>query len=134
MPAQEATMIEYGLQVGTPDIRSSGPITFGPAGILFIADNGSAKVFAVDVADPGPESGSEPFDLDGVDVRIASLLGCQIDDVTIRDMAVPPLSHNVYLSVQRGHGDAGHGVLLRIDRLDGPLIDLPLDRVPMTDM
>jgi hypothetical protein len=38
-------------------------MAFGPAGILFLADNAAATVFAIDIADPGPEGGSEPFDL-----------------------------------------------------------------------
>ena len=70
-------MSEFGLNVGDADVRSAGPITFGPDGILFLADNASAKVFAVDVDDPGPEAGSEPFDLENVDVRVASFLGCR---------------------------------------------------------
>jgi hypothetical protein len=124
---------EYGLQVGTADIRSAGPITFGPAGILFLADNVSAKVFAVDVADPGQEAGAEPFDLADVDARVGSFLGCEASDVTIADIAVHPLSHNVYLSVQRGRGDAGQPVLVRIDRLDGSITDVPLDGVPVAE-
>jgi hypothetical protein len=124
-------MSEHGLQIGTADIRSSGPITFGPAGILFLADNAAAKVFAVDVADPGAAAGSEPFDLENLDARLASFLGCDIDDVAIRDMAVHPTSHNVYLSVQRGRGDAGQSVLVRVDRLDGSITDVPLVDVPV---
>src|SRR4051812_35479196 len=112
-------MGEYGLRSGSADIRSAGPIAFGPAGILFLADNVGAKVFAVDVADKGAASGSEPFDLENLDVRLASYLGCETDDIAIRDMAVHPTSHNVYLSVQRGRGDAGQSVLARVDRLDG---------------
>jgi hypothetical protein len=127
-------LIEYGLQAGTADVRSAGPITFGPAGILFLADNVSAKVFAVDVADPGPAAGSEPFDLENVDVRVGSFLGCEARDVAIRDMAVHPVSHNVYLSVQRGRGDAGQPVLVRIDRLDGSITDVPLDNVPVAQV
>src|ERR1022692_1155939 len=110
-------MGEYGLVTGRAAIGSAGPIAFGPAGILFLADNDAAKVFAVDVADPGPAAGSEPFDLENVDAHIASFLGCDPDDVVIRDLAVHPSSHNVYLSVQRGHGDAAQAVLVRIDRL-----------------
>ena len=124
-------MDDYGLRVGRAPVRSAGPITFGPAGILFLADNVSAKVFAVDVADPGPEAGSEPFDLDNVDVRVASFLGCEPDDVVIRDMAVHPMSHNVYLSVQRGRGDAAQPVLVRIDRLDGSIAEVSLARLPL---
>ena len=112
-------MGELGLRRGRVDLRSAGPITFGPAGILFLADNAAATVFAVDVADPGPEGGAEPFDLADVDARVGSFLGCEPGDVVIKDMAVHPLSHNVYLSVQRGHGDAAQPVLVRISRLDG---------------
>ena len=127
-------MSEYGLRIGTPDVRAAGPITFGPAGILFLADNVTAKVFAIDVGDAGPAAGAEPFDLDNVDTRLASLLGCAPDDVAIRDLAVHPTSHNVYLSVQRGRGDAGVPVLVRIDRLDGSLSDLDLRDVPMAEV
>ena len=127
-------MSDYGLELGTADIRSAGPITFGPAGILFLADNAAAKVFAVDVADPGPEAGSEPFDLEDVGARVASFLGCEADDAVIRDMAVHPTSHNVYLSVQRGQGDAGIPVLVRIDCLDGSITDVALDNVPVAEV
>ena len=131
-------MSEHGLKVGTADIRSAGPITFGPAGILFLADNESANVVAVDVADPSAAAGAEPFDLENVDARLAAFLGCDADDIAIRDMAVHPTSHNVYLSVQRGRGDAGQSVLVRIDRLDGsitdvPLVDVPVAKVSITD-
>jgi hypothetical protein len=127
-------MSEHGLRLGSADVRSAGPITFGPAGILFLADNASAKVFAVDVGDPGTEVGAEPFDMDYVDAAVGSFLGCAADDVIIRDMGVHPVSHNVYLSVQRGRGDAGRAVLVRIDRLDGSVTDVPLERVPVAEV
>src|SRR3984957_5852980 len=109
-------MSEFRLEPGRVSLRSAGPITFGPAGILFLADNAAATVFAVDVTDPdpgpGPEGGTEggteggsgPFDLEDVDARVGSFLGCAPGDVVIKDLAVHPLSHNVYLSVQRGPG------------------------------
>ena len=127
-------MSEHGLKLGTADVRSAGPITFGLAGILFLADNDSAKVFAVEVADRGTAAGSEPFDLENVDARVASYLGCDTADIAIRDMAVHPTSHNVYLSVQRGHGDAGRSVLVRINRLDGSITDVPLVDVPLAEV
>src|ERR1700722_2684971 len=122
-------MSEFGLEPGRVGLRSAGPITFGPAGILFLADNAAATVFAVDVADTGPAGGAEPFDLQDVDSRVGSFLGCEPGDITIKDMAVHPLSHNVYLSVRRGHGDAGQAVLVRISRVDGTIEDVPLDEV-----
>src|ERR1022692_110736 len=127
-------MSKHGLRIGTADVRSAGPITFGPDGILFLADNVSAKVFAVDVADPDPEAGSEPFDLENVDVAVGSFLGCEASDIAIRDMAVHPTSHNVYLSVQRGHGDTSQPVLIRIGRLDGSIADVALGGVPVAEV
>lgn len=124
-------MGEFGLRAGRADLRSAGPIAFGPDGILFLADNAASKIFAVDVADPGPEGGAEPFDLENVDAIVASYLGCGPGDVVIRDMAVHPRSHNVYLSVQRGHGDVAQPVLVRIGRLDASVSDVPLDDVPV---
>jgi len=124
---------EYGLEVGTADLRAAGPIAFGPAGILFLADNAAAKVFAVDVADDGPAAGADPFDLDDIDVRIGSFLGCDAADVAIRDLTVHPVSHNVYVSVQRGRGDSAQPVLVRLDQLDGSITEVPLTGVPVAE-
>jgi hypothetical protein len=123
----------YGLEVGRAHIRSAGPITFGPDGILFLADNAAARVLAVDISDAGDAVGPGPFDMDDVDARVASFLGCAAEDLMIRDMAVHPVSHNVYLSVQRGSGDAGQAVLIRIDSAHGTITDVPLDQVRMAE-
>jgi hypothetical protein len=127
-------MSDFGLRPGRAALRSAGPIAFGPAGILFLADNVAAKIFAVDVGDTGPEAGPEAFDVETIDGRVASFLGCDVGDLVIRDMAVHPRSHNVYLSVQRGGGDTGIAVLIRVDRLDGSIEDVPLVDVPMAEV
>jgi hypothetical protein len=121
----------YGLTTGTADLGLAGPITFGPDGILFLADNATARVLAVDVQDTGAPAEAEPFDLTDVDARVGSFLGCEAADVIIRDLAVHPVSRGVYLSVQRGAGDAGQAVLVRVDGLDGTVAEVPLDGVPM---
>jgi hypothetical protein len=122
---------DFGLRTGTADIRSAGPIAFGPAGILFLADSAAARVYAVDVADPGPAAGAEPFDLENIDVRVAAYLGCEADGISIRDLAVHPVSHHAYLSVQRGWGDAARPVLIRVSGRDGSVTDVPLENVPV---
>ena len=123
-------MSDLGLQRGSVSLRSSGPITFGPDGVLFVADNAAATIHAIDVGDPGEASGAEPFDLEHVDERVASYLGASVDDVALRDLAVHPVSHDVYLSVQRGHGDDAQSVLVRVDHLDGSVSDVDLGDVP----
>jgi hypothetical protein len=127
-------MSDYGLANGSAEIGSAGPIAFGPAGILFLADSTAAKVFAVDVGDPGAAARSEPFDLENVDAHVAAFLGCEAHDVVIRDLAVHPVSHNIYLSVQRGQGDASQAVLVRIDRLDASVTDVSLKNVPVAEV
>jgi len=127
-------MNDYGLRAGTPDVRSVGPIAFGPAGILFVADNAAAKVFAIDVADPGGEAGADSFELEDVDAHVGSFLGCDASDVLIQDLAVHPGSHNIYLSVQRGRGDTSQPVLVRIDPDDGAITDVPLDDVRFAEV
>ena len=123
-------MGDCGLQVGTPNIGSVGPITFGPDDVLFVADNVSATVFAIDVADPSPDAvDSGPFDLDNVDTRLAAFLGCSRDKVGIRDMAVHPRTHDVYLSVMRGRGDAALPVIVRVGVLDGSLSEVSCENV-----
>jgi hypothetical protein len=108
----ELDRTQYGLENGVVELRSVGPIAFGPDGILFIADNAAAAIFALDPGDDG-----EPVAVGGVenlDARLASYLGCSTADVSVRDMAVHPLSQAVYLSVMRGAGDAGIPVIIRV--------------------
>ena len=125
----------YGLKIGTPEVRAVGPIAFGPDDVLFVADNVRAAVFALDVADPAPAAtGAGPFDVSNIDAKLASFLGCARDDVHIRGLAVHPRTHNVYLSVQRGFGDAAVPVLVRVDRLDGSIGEVSLDDVPFAEL
>jgi hypothetical protein len=42
---------KYGLAVRTPALMSVGPLAFGPEGILFVADNAAATIFAIDLGD-----------------------------------------------------------------------------------
>ncbi len=122
---------KYGLKVGTPGIKSVGPLAFGPEGILFVADNVGATINAIDVRDAGAASKSRPIDVDNLDTRLAAYLGCSRDDVLIRDMAVHPSSRSVYLSVMRGSGAAAVPVLVKVG-MDGALSDVPLQDVPFS--
>jgi hypothetical protein len=127
-------MSEYGLQVGTPGIESVGPITFGPDDVLFVADNATASVFAIDVADPGDEGGVDALDVDDIDTKLAAFLGCSADDVILRDLAVHPRTHNVYLSVMRGRGNEASPLILRLDHRTGALAEVPLDDLPFAQV
>ena len=127
-------MGEHGLQVGTPGIESVGPIAFGPDDVLFVADNVRARIVALDVHDTGDGGAPEAFDLDDLDPALAAFLGCDVDDVVVRDLAVHPRTHNVYLSVMRGRGNEALPVIVRIDHRTGALTDVALTDVAFADV
>ena len=128
--ASSTSLENLGLEVGTPSIRSVGPLAFGPEGILFVADNAGASIIAVDAGD-SDRGEPQALNLVNFDASLASYLGCGRDDVTIRDMAVHPTSGKVYLSVMRSSGDAAVPVIIRVSR-DGSIGDLPLENLPFS--
>lgn len=122
------TSERFGLEVGSPVVRSAGPIAFGPAGVLFLADNDAATIFAFEV-DGEPAADSRPVDIDGIDARMASYMGCSRDDVHIRDMAVHPVSQEIYFSVMRGSGANAIPLVLKVDG-GGTVSEVRLENVP----
>jgi hypothetical protein len=117
-----------GLAAGRPDLQSVGPLAFGPEGVLFVADNVSAAIFAIAVGGDGDGSAG-PIEVDHLDTRLAAQLGCSKDDLVIRDMAVHPVTQAVYLSVMRGHGAGAIPILVRAAP-DGSLTEVSLGNVP----
>jgi hypothetical protein len=115
---------QYGLEKGTPEIKSISSLAFGPDGILFIGDSKSAAVFAVNTQDTKKNKLSAPVEMKSIDQQIAAALGTEAANITITDMAVNPVSKKLYLSVQ--HSD-GTPVLLKID--GGKIAAFPLKDV-----
>ncbi|WP_018618451.1 hypothetical protein [Spirosoma luteum] len=124
---------QYGLATGTPAIKSINALTFGPDGVLFIGDGKSAAVFAVDTKDAVPVGKSAGADIKNIDQKIAALLGTEVANITIQDIAVNPVSKNVYCAVQ--HSD-GTPVLLKIvgDKLSAvSLKEVPFSMLALTN-
>ncbi|WP_373511120.1 hypothetical protein [Persicitalea sp.] len=103
---------KYGMTVGSPEIKSINSLAFGPEGILFIGDSKSATVFAVDTKDAKQAEKPAEVEIKNIDQKIAALLGTEVDNITIEDIAVNPASKSVYLAVQ--HSD-GTPILFKID-------------------
>ena len=125
------TIGKYSLEIGTPGIKSVGPLAFGPEGILFVGDNVGAAIFAIDVADADVGNEQREINIENLATPLAAYLGCSRDDVLIRDMAVHPSSQNVYLAVMRGSGAAALPVLIKVGA-DGKISDVPLDNIPFS--
>lgn len=87
---------------GTPDIKSMSALAFGPEGVLFVGDSKSGAIFAIDLGDKTKSKNEEAIQILDVEGKIAALLGTKADMILIHDMAVNPLSQNIYLAVSRG--------------------------------
>src|SRR5258705_7126191 len=72
-----------GMAEGKPEIKSISQLGFGPEGILFIADSKSAAVFAVATGDTKAASGKETLKVEGINEKIAGVLGTSADQVLI---------------------------------------------------
>src|SRR6185369_465745 len=117
-----------GMKEGKPTLKSMGPLAFGPDGILFVADTKGAAVVAIATGDTTPAAGDKPFKVEGINQKIAGLLGTSADQILINDLAVNPISRNAYLAISRGRGPSAIPVLVRV-KTDGQPEVVELDRV-----
>jgi len=125
--SSRAADLTESLKMGTPDIKSAGPLAFGPDGVLFVGDRQAAAIFAIDTGDRTP-SAAGPFKVQGIDDKIAATLGTEAKQITLNSLAVNPTSGRAYLSVSRGRGPDGDPVLVRVDR-EGKIEEVPLKDV-----
>ena len=98
-----------------PALASIGPLTFGPDGTLFTADNQGAAIFALDLGAQANGGAAGTKGLDALDEKLAALLGTGPREIAITDLVVHPRTRNAYVSVMRGQGAGAAPALFRID-------------------
>jgi hypothetical protein len=116
-----------------PTLTAGGPLAFGPDNVLFVADNGAAKIVALELGAAGTSGTPGTMNVPGIDRQIAALLGTAPDQIRINDLAVNPTSKNAFLSVSRGLGADSTPVLLRVDGA-GMLALVSLGELPYTEI
>src|SRR5256714_4860319 len=115
------------LTAGKADLKSAGALTFGPDGVLFVGDSIGGAVVALDTNDKTPVK-TAAINVQGLDQKIAGLVGVMPDQILINDVAVNPISKNVYVSAARGRGPDAAPLVARVDA-SGRLSLLPLDNI-----
>src|SRR5262245_65318892 len=100
----EAGKLTADMKEGKPPFQSMGPLAFGPEGILLVADTKGAAITAIATGDTTPASGAKLLKVDGVNQKIAALLGTTADQVLIEDMVVNPITRKDYLAGSRRRG------------------------------
>src|SRR5881396_725073 len=117
-----------GMKEGKPAIKSMAQLAFGPEAILFVADTKAAAITAIATGDTTPATDAKPIKVEGINQKIAGLLGTTADQILIDDMAVNPISRNAYLAVSRGRGPDAAPVLVRVKSAGQPEL-VALDNV-----
>jgi hypothetical protein len=113
-----------GLTAKKLELTSAGPLAFGPPGILFVGDSAGASLIAIDTGDRKANKGAGSIELKGINQKIAAALGTTPDQITIQDLAVNPVSRNIYFSISR----AKTPVILKLD-VAGKITELSLDNI-----
>jgi hypothetical protein len=116
-----------GMNTGKADVKSAGPLAFGPNGILFVGDSLGAQIVAIDTGDAKAGS-SFSVNVQGIDGKIAAALGTTPDQISIKDVVTNPVSKNVYISVSRGRSVDAKAVILKLDST-GKMTEVSLDNV-----
>jgi hypothetical protein len=97
---------------GTPEIKSMSALAFGPDGVLFIGDSKSASVFAVKTNDSQQNEKGAAVDIKKFDQKVAAALGTTVENISIQDIIVNPISKTVYCAIQLNDGSSA---LLKVE-------------------
>jgi len=120
-----------GFTGGALQLKSAGPLAFGPDGILFVGDSAGGQVVAIDTQDRKPAKAA-PINIDGIDAKIAAKVGVARDQIVINDIKVNPISKDVYISAARGRGPDAMPLIVRVR--GGHITVLPLDNVKHSEV
>lgn len=123
---------KWGLKPGSPELQSAGPLAFGPDGILFVGDAKAATVFAIATGDTQGEPAKAKWTIENLREKLAETLGGSPQQITVNDLAVNPLTGNLFLSATA----AGKPALVRIDGKGAAAVtlrDVPFLKAALTD-
>lgn len=96
-------------------IQSLGSLAFSPEGVLFAGDKVSGAIHALDLS--AETSSAQKFEINAynIDAQVAAVIGTAAANSKINDMAVHPVSGEVFISVTRGHGLDAIPALIKVD-------------------
>jgi len=91
LPAQTAAL----------DLQFAGALEFSDAGTLFVGDNHSGAIYAFDMTNGVAPAQVAPVNILDIDLKIADALGIPKSALAINDMAVHPVTFEIFISVSR---------------------------------
>ena len=107
------------------DMKFAGALEFSDDGALFVGDNFNGAIYAFDFsATDGPDQVA-PVNIGDIDVKIADVLGVPKSALAINDMAVHPVTAEIYISVSRiGNFESAPAIVKISQNADISLVDL----------
>lgn len=109
----------WGLKVGSPELKSAGPLAIGPDGILLVGDTKAATILAI--ATDGTGTANSKIEVKDLDGKISKALGGKAQLV---DLVVNTKNGQIYLSAKT----ANKAALLVVDE-KGQVLPLSLKNV-----
>jgi hypothetical protein len=88
-------------QADTDTPQFAGALEFSDEGTLFVGDNYTGTIYAFDLTVATAPAQVKPVNIGDIDVKIADALGVPKTALAINDMAVHPVSAEIYISVSR---------------------------------
>ena len=85
----------------TLDLKFAGALEFSDSGTLFVGDNYQGAIYAFDITDGTSPEQVAPVNIGDIDIKIADVLGVSKTGLAINDMAVHPVTADIYISVSR---------------------------------
>ncbi len=96
------------------DMAFAGALTFSDEGTLFVGDNHNGAVYAFDLPEGDEPEQTVPCSIRNIDAKIAELLGVRAGAVEINDLAVHPISNEIYISITRVESFASQPAIVKI--------------------
>ncbi|MEO0388060.1 MAG: hypothetical protein AAF281_11095 [Pseudomonadota bacterium] len=111
------------------DLRFAGALEFAADGTLFVGDNYQGAIFAFAMTGAVAPDQVMPVNIGDIDVKIADRLGVPRSAVAINDMAVHPISAEIYISVSRIGNFESAPALIKVAQ-DGTISVVDLTALP----
>ncbi|MEX2189022.1 MAG: hypothetical protein WD875_19600 [Pirellulales bacterium] len=101
-PTRAADEDYWGLEPGKVELKSVGPMAFGPEGVLFVSDTTAATVYAIGTDDTKGEPAKVSLNIADLNAKLAEALQAKPDQIRVADMVANPDSGNVYFGLTAG--------------------------------
>ncbi len=107
------------------DLKFAGALEFTDEGTLFVGDNYNGAIYAFDTTAGSAPAQVAPVNIGDIDRKIADVLGVLQNSLAINDMAVHPVTSEIYISVTRiGNFESAPAIVKVTQEAQIELLDL----------